>query len=220
MRFRPGCNYTIHQSSTIAVSETWVFFSRREPIPVLRKSNRASGPGSNAVAAADVRAHLTSLQRSRAFDRAPMLSRLLQRIVEKTLEGADDSLKEYSLGVDVFDRGTSFDPRTDTIVRVQARRLRSRLKEYYAADGRRDPIRIEVPIGRYSASFQNQGELSTDSSLPSQLVTDLRIGIISETVTRWADDLPVPRTPLMGRAQELETVERKLRDGCPEEVME
>ena len=81
-----------------------------------------------------------------------------------------------------------------------------------AADGRRDPIRIEVPIGRYSASFQGQGELSPDSSLPSQLVADLRIGIISETVTRWADDLPVPRTPLMGRAQELETVERKLRD--------
>ena len=49
--------------------------------------------------------------------------------------GNREELKEYSLGVEVFDRGEAFDPRTDTIVRVQARRLRSKLKDYYDAEG-------------------------------------------------------------------------------------
>jgi predicted ATPase len=212
MRFRPGCNNTIHQSPSIALSETWVSFSKSGPMPAMNMSNRPSGPDANAVAPADVRTHLARILQSRAFDRAPMLSRLLQHIVEQTLHGADDSLKEYSLGVDVFDRGPSFDPRTDTIVRVQARRLRSRLKEYYAAEGRRDPIRIEVPIGRYSASFQNSGELRDGDAPPGQVPIGPRVEIVSATVQRWADQLPVPRTPLIGRLPDLKAVERKLRD--------
>jgi len=54
----------------------------------------------------------------------------LSHIVAATLEGKGGELKEYALGVDVFDRGDSFDPKTDTIVRVQARRLRSKLEAY------------------------------------------------------------------------------------------
>ena len=54
---------------------------------------------------------------------------------------------------DVFDHGPAFDPRTDTIVRVQARRLRGKLKDYYLAQGQFDPVLIEVPTGRYAALF-------------------------------------------------------------------
>ena len=88
------------------------------------------------------------------FSNAPSLSRLLRHVVEHTLQGNAEELKEYSLGVEVFDRGESFDPRTDTIVRVQARRLRSKLKEYYDAEGQVDPIVIELPKGHYVVTFR------------------------------------------------------------------
>ena len=79
---------------------------------------------------------------------------MLRYLVERTLEGKTDELKEYSLGVDVFGRGAAFDPRADTIVRVQARRLRSRLEEYYNLEGRMDPVLIELPKGHYVVSFR------------------------------------------------------------------
>src|SRR5688572_7062793 len=78
-----------------------------------------------------VRTQLARMLASRAFAGAPSLSRFLSHVVEHTLQGKSDSLKEYSIGVDVFDRGASFDPKIDTIVRVQARRLRAKVEEYY-----------------------------------------------------------------------------------------
>jgi len=77
-----------------------------------------------------------------------MLRRLLQHLVERTLV-ASEEVKEYGLGVDVFDRGPDFDPRTDTIVRVQARRLRAKLDDYYRGEGASDAVLLRVPKGRY-----------------------------------------------------------------------
>jgi hypothetical protein len=94
---------------------------------------------------------------SQAFAQAPTLSRLLRYLVERTLDGHAEELKEYAVGVEVFGRGTSFDPRTDTIVRVQARRLRSRLQDYYRAEGVDDPIVVDVPKGRYLVKFRLTG---------------------------------------------------------------
>jgi hypothetical protein len=95
-----------------------------------------------------VRAQLARVLRSRTFSTAPALSRLLRHLVECALNGdTADRLKEYSIGVEVFDRGEAFDPRTDTIVRVQARRLRSRLEAYYRTTGQFDPVLIEIPTG-------------------------------------------------------------------------
>src|SRR4029434_4610658 len=86
-----------------------------------------------------IRAQLARILRGQTFSNAPSLTRFLRHVVEHTLEGKVEELKEYSLGVEVFDRGESFDARTDTIVRVQARRLRSKLTEYYETEeiGRR-----------------------------------------------------------------------------------
>jgi hypothetical protein len=86
---------------------------------------------------------------SPAFTQAQRLSRLLRFTVEQVIHGEGDSLKEYSLGTAVFDKDDSFDPRTDPIVRVEAGRLRAKLKEYYAAQGREDPILIDLPKGSY-----------------------------------------------------------------------
>ena len=84
-------------------------------------------------------------------------SHLLQRFLRygtgDTLAGERGQLKEYSVAVDVFERDASFDPRVDPVVRMAARRLRQKLQEYYASNGARDPLRIEIPKGGYSAVF-------------------------------------------------------------------
>src|SRR5215471_6690006 len=101
----------------------------------------------------DVRAQLAVMLRSDCFAHAPSLSRLLAHIVDRTLTERTADLKEYSLGVDVFDRGEGFDPKVDTIVRAQARRLRAKLHEYYEGDGRGDRVIIELAKGHYVPTF-------------------------------------------------------------------
>jgi hypothetical protein len=66
------------------------------------------------------------------FSRSVLLTRFLRFVVQLSLEGKSHELKEYRLGVEVFERGNSFDPRIDPVVRVQAAKLRAKLAEYYA----------------------------------------------------------------------------------------
>ncbi len=82
------------------------------------------------------------------------MGRFLRFAVEHALAGKSEELKEYLLGTEVFDRRASFDPRIDPIVRVEARRLRSKLKAYYEGDGRGDPVRIEFATGTYVPRFE------------------------------------------------------------------
>ena len=89
---------------------------------------------------------------------SPSLCRFLRYVVEETLAGRSGSLKEYSLGVVVFERGDEFDPRLDPIVRVQARNLRVRLAQYYAGAGADDPVLIELPKRTYVPVFQSRAE--------------------------------------------------------------
>lgn len=107
-----------------------------------------------AISADEVRAALDRVLASRGFASAGRLSRLLRHSVEKTLAGEIDQLKEYSVGMEVFDRGETYDPRVDSIVRVEAGRLRSRIDEYYNGDGAGDPVRITLPRGAYVAVFE------------------------------------------------------------------
>lgn len=159
-------------------------------------------------------AELTRVLGSDAFSKAASLGRLLQHLVERTLDGTADQLKEYSIGVDVFGRGESFDPRTDTIVRVQARRLRARLKEYYRSEGQFDPIVIEIPTGRYGATFA--GAYAAVRSVPfARPHGEPSGGSRRRLAARTAmgrHALPKPRTALIGRGRELETLTRLLRD--------
>jgi TolB-like protein len=105
------------------------------------------------VSPSDVTPQLERILGSPGFRQAGSLSRFLRYIVEESLAGRGDAIKEYSVGVAVFDRGESFDPKTDTIVRVQARRLRTKLEEYYAERGGADPVVIELPKGTYNPVF-------------------------------------------------------------------
>lgn len=101
-----------------------------------------------------VRAQLERILVSPGFANADRLSRFLRFVVERTLDGEGDQLKEYRLGTEVFDRPADYDPRLDSIVRVEARRLRSKLAEYYDGPGLADRIVIRVDKGGYAASFE------------------------------------------------------------------
>lgn len=103
-----------------------------------------------------VKEALDKLLASRHFRNAPSACRFLQYVVETTLDGQGDEIKEYRIGVDVFDRGDEFDPKIDTIVRVEGSRLRKRLAEFYQQEGASDPVRIEIPRGTYQPVFHVQ----------------------------------------------------------------
>ncbi len=91
---------------------------------------------------------------SRRFAGSERHCRLLRYLLEQTLEGRGDQLKEYVLGVEVFDRQSSFDPQTDPIVRSELSRLRAKLKDYYEGEGRDDSVIIDLPKRSYSLLFQ------------------------------------------------------------------
>ena len=100
-----------------------------------------------------VRNQLEHLLAGPALSGAPRLSSLLRYLVEETLAGRGDQLKEYTVATAVLGRGSAFDPRLDSIVRVEASKLRARLSAYYKGAGARDAIVIEVPRGSYVPRF-------------------------------------------------------------------
>lgn len=113
-----------------------------------------SGPRDNGFDGSDatpdaIAAQLRRITAHPSFEQAPLLSRLLQHLLDRTLAGELRELQEYALGVTIFNRGGSFDPRADNIVRANVRRLRQRLDAYYQGDGRHDPIVIDLPKGHY-----------------------------------------------------------------------
>jgi TolB-like protein/Flp pilus assembly protein TadD len=91
---------------------------------------------------------------SATFQQVDRLKRFIGFIVSEVLAGRGDQLKEYVIGVQVFGKEVSFDPRTDPIVRVQARRLRTRLARYYREEGQTAEVVIDLPKGGYVPVFK------------------------------------------------------------------
>jgi hypothetical protein len=100
------------------------------------------------------RAELRSVLESERFARAPKLTQLLTYLCERLFAGDAAHIKEYSVGVEVFQRGESFDQNSDSIVRVEANRLRKRLAEYYAGEGAAHRLHITIPVGQYVPEFE------------------------------------------------------------------
>ncbi len=101
-----------------------------------------------------IRAQTRKIIASRAMARSGRLARFLDFTVSQTLDGHGDQLKEFVIGVEVFDRRQEYDPRLDPIVRVEARRLRMKLKRYYETEGLADALMIEYPKGGYAPAFR------------------------------------------------------------------
>ena len=100
-----------------------------------------------------IRNELEKVLGSETFAQSESLKRFLRFVVEAKLEGREGGLKEQVLGTDVFGRGDAYDPRIDPIVRVQATRLRSKLRDYYLAEGARSELVIDLRKGSYVPSF-------------------------------------------------------------------
>ena len=101
-----------------------------------------------------IREQLHRILSSSLFSNARRLSQFLEFVITKSIEGQGAELKESLIGVEVYGRSPSYDPRDDSIVRAEASRLRAKLREYYDTSGRNDPIRIELPKGSYTPVFQ------------------------------------------------------------------
>src|SRR3954464_4024141 len=119
--------------------------------------SRSSAPAASPSAIDDaVREHLERILTSPTFRQGDRLKRFLKFIVLEALAGRRHELKEYVIGVQVFGKEDSFDPRTDPIVRVQARRLRAKLVRYYREEGRADEWVVGRPQGGSAPTFKRR----------------------------------------------------------------
>jgi hypothetical protein len=101
-----------------------------------------------------IRGQVERLLQSKTFETSEAHRRLLQYLTEETLAGKADRLKEYTVGLDAFGKPASYDPRQDSIVRLQVGRLRQKLLAYYETEGNEDPVHIGLPKGGFKLSFE------------------------------------------------------------------
>jgi hypothetical protein len=97
---------------------------------------------------------LQRILKSDTFRSSAVLRRLLQFLVDKAIAGEADQLKEYSIGVDAFGKPSSYDPRSDAIVRLQVGRLRQKLADYYRTEGKDDELVFDLPKGHFKLKWE------------------------------------------------------------------
>ena len=106
------------------------------------------------------------------------MARFLRLVVEYALEGKAADLKEYLIGVEVFDRNNRYDPRVDPIVRVEARRLRSKVKAYYEGAGRADTILVEFVPGSYQPRITLRTMTAANQPAPKPAPDPVTIAVL------------------------------------------
>ena len=142
----------------------------------------------------EVHRQLDRLLASPYFANAGRISRFLRFVVEQSLAGHGERLKEYVIGVEVFDRDAAYDPRVDAIVRVEAARLRSKLTEYYAAEGRDDALVLSLPKGGYAPVIKvaDRPVAATNGATLSGADSDAAVAPMSPPATVLAAPRRVP----------------------------
>ena len=119
-----------------------------------------------------IRHQLDRILHSGPFHQSQRRQRFLEYLVNETLAGRSERLKGYNIALEVFDRPETFDPMLHPLVRIEAARLREKLREYYDADGQSDPIRIELPKGAYAPQIEFRQHPQPDR--PSATTADRR----------------------------------------------
>src|ERR1700722_4786355 len=128
---------------------------------------------------------LQSVLASGIFNRAPNLAHVLTYVCVQYFEGAAEQIKEYNIAVEALGRPAGFDQKRDSIVRVEAHRLRKRLREYYEAEGASHVVRIDIPPGQYVPHFVRQRPPQPD--LSQVAASALASSNLEETVERRAE---------------------------------
>ncbi len=182
------------------------------------------------VAPFRVREQLSNILKSCLFADSQRMVRFLRFAVEETLAGNASQLKENVIGVQVFDRKSGYDPRLDPIVRVEARRLRTKLRMYYETAGEQDQIVFELPKGRYSPVFSTRSATQKSRDIGEKTIAILPFtNLSSESGAEFLSDglteelinaltrvqgLRVvawdSASQLRGKEDELDTVRRRL----------
>ncbi|QNI30654.1 hypothetical protein H7849_16110 [Alloacidobacterium dinghuense] len=126
----------------------------------------------------DCKEQVRRVVQSTTFRNAATLQLLFQFLTDKTIGGAAESLKEYTIGVEALGRKPDFDPKLDPIVRVQSHRLRVKLKEYYDVEGQLDLVLIQFPKGHYVPTFE-----AMPASLPALNEPEPAVDDATETAT-------------------------------------
>jgi serine/threonine-protein kinase len=148
--------------------------------------SRVAVPRSAKPSHAAARQQLDCILASKTFSQVDRLKRFVRFIVQEAMAGRGGELKEYVIGVEVFGKEPSFDPRTDPIVRVQARRLRSRLVRYYREEGQNDELIIDLPKGGYTPVFRRR-----ESAAPARAsISTTLAGRNTVAVATFADQTP------------------------------
>src|SRR5215468_5871262 len=140
-------------------------------------------PGiASALPAEQLRAELESVLASGPFVRSERHSQFLRFVCETTLNGNAAKLNEYLIAHEVFGRGPGYSPGEDSVVRRQAHSLRQKLHDYYAGQGKHNPVRIELPVGRYVPAFVRvEDEAAADEpfkSLPAGPAAKLTSSVV------------------------------------------
>src|SRR5215475_3889893 len=105
------------------------------------------------VVESDANTQVRRILESKAFRTSEVHRNLLNYLAEKSLSGDADSLKEYTVGLDVFAKPSSYDPRQESVVRMHMARLRQKLAEYYRTEGVDDAIIVDIPKGAFKVTF-------------------------------------------------------------------
>ena len=163
--------------------------------------NEEAGIGVNSeapqrTAFSEERAELEAVLASDGFSRAPTRARLLAYVCRKYFEGDANHIKEYNIAVEALGRPAEFDQEADPIVRVEAHRLRKRLKQYYEREGSGHRIRIEMPPGSYVPRFIRAEPAETLPALPAVTAPVPVLAPVAPWIrqrrTRWAAALALP----------------------------
>ena len=131
------------------------------------------------IAEKAIRDQLNDILGSKTFLQVDRLKRFISFIVEEATAGRSGDLKEYVIGVQVFGKEPRFDPRTDPIVRVQARRLRTRLARYYKDEGQSAEIIIDLPKGGYAPVFRRREGIPPAKPLSATLVNRNTVSVLA-----------------------------------------
>ena len=119
-----------------------------------------------------IREELERVLASHEFRSSRRSQEFLRYVIDHTLRGQGEMLKERTIGIEVFGRPSSYDPSEDATVRVKAGEVRKRLGIYYSGEGAHNPVRIELPSGTYVPEFRRGAHLeAVVLPLPVQPVT-------------------------------------------------